>query len=135
MSENFLPVNELEVKLLALYRKEIDMPLFIQIMLSSQISIPLDKEIDENKPNKDMNPLVIQSSKGDPVLAVFTSPERITPWISHFPEYKFALSVDCRWFLKGVTSNVGLALNPGWEYGLEFPPIGVSRLQHDFGIK
>jgi hypothetical protein len=135
MTDEFMPANVLEEKLLSLYQGQIDLPLFVQVLLNSKVVVALEKEIDKNQPNWGMNPLVLMSPKGYRMLAAFTSPERINMWFKAFPNYRHSLYTDTRWFLKGAKDDVGFGLNPGWPYGLEIDPSGLKRLKDDFGIK
>jgi hypothetical protein len=135
MTSEFKPNNPLEEKLLAMYRKEIKITDFLEILLDSQVIILADRDVDITGPDMLFNPLAITSPMGYNVLATFSSIERAQAAVSRYPEYTFAISVDTSWFLQRAYENVGLALNPGWPFGFELPPDGLQQVLIRFGVK
>jgi hypothetical protein len=135
MMNEFKPNNLLEEKLIAMYRKEIKITEFLEILLESQVIILADRDVDITGPDMHFNPLAITSHMGYDALAAFTSIERAKRAFSEYPEYGFAVAVDTSWFLLGAYENAGFALNPGWPFGFELPPEGLQQLLIRFGVK
>jgi hypothetical protein len=135
MMSEFKPNNPLEEKLLAMYRKEIKITEFLEILLDSQVIILADRDVDITGPDMHFNPLAIQSQMGYSALATFTSIERAQKAVSRYPDFPFAVAVDTCWFLQRAYENVGFALNPGWPFGFELPPEGLLQVMYRFGVK
>jgi hypothetical protein len=135
MMSDFKPNNLLEEKLLAMYRKEVKINEFLEMLLDSQVIILADRDVDISGPNMNFNPLAITSPMGYNVLVTFSSIERAKAALSNYPEYKYAVAVDTSWFLLGAYENTGFALNPGWPLGFELPPEGLQQFLIRFGVK
>lgn len=135
MTTAFRPNNLLEEKLLAMYRKEIKIHEFLEILLESQVVILADRDVDITTDDAHFNPLAISSPMNYNVLATFSSLERAQAAASRYPEYSFAIAVDTSWFLQRAYDNVGFALNPGWPYGFELPPEALQQMLIRFGVK
>ncbi len=135
MNFEFKPNNLLEEKLVALYKKEMQIIDFLRILFDSQVIILADRDVDISAPDRKFNPLAITSPMGFNVLATFSSLERAQKAVDQFPEYKHAVAVDTAWFLLGAYENVGLAFNPGWPFGFELPPDALQHLMVRFGLK
>lgn len=135
MTNEFKPNNLLEEKLLAMYKKEIKITEFLELLLDSQVIILADRDVDISGADMHFNPLAIPSPMGYEVLATFSSFERAKKAVSEYPEYSFAIAVDTSWFLSGAYENVGFALNPGWPFGFELPPDGMKQMLVRFGGK
>jgi hypothetical protein len=103
---------------------------FFARLLASQAVLLLDKEVPESGWDNGISPLVLVSPRGGNVLAIFTSVERATPMSQNSNTHKYALLVDFRWILKGVTPGLGIAVNPGWGVGLEIEPARVAELKN-----
>ncbi len=76
MISDFKPNNLLEEKLLALYRKEIKINEFLEMLLDSQSILLTDRDVDISGPNMSFNPLAITSPMGYNVLVTFSSLKR-----------------------------------------------------------
>ena len=135
MGSEFTPNNLLEEKLLALYRKEIQIIEFLELMFDSQVIILADRDVDITGPSMDFNPLAITSAMGFDALVTFSSLERAQAAQPDYPDYPYALAVDTKWFLLGAYENAGVALNPGWAFGFELPPEALQQLLVRFGVK
>ncbi len=135
MLSEFKPNNLLEEKLLAMYRKEIKITEFIEILLDSQVIILADRDVDISGPDTHFNPLAITSPMGYSVLATFSSIERAKPLAAGHPDFGYAIAVDTPWFLSRAYENTGFALNPGWPFGFELPPEGMRQMLVRFGVK
>jgi len=135
MTNEFKPDNPLEEKLLALYRKEIGISYFLELLLESQVIILADRDVDITGPDMHFNPLAIASPMGYKVLVSFSSIERAQKAISLYPGYEYAIAVDTSWFLLGAYEDVGYALNPGLPFGFELPPNNLRQLLIRFGVR
>jgi len=135
MQSQFKPNNPLEEKLLAIYRREIQITEFLEILLDSQVVILADRDVDITGPDTHFNPLAIQSPMGYMAVATFSSLERARQAVSRNPDYPHAVAVDTCWFLRRVYENAGFALNPGWPFGFELPPEGLRQFLYRFGVK
>lgn len=135
MKHEFRPNNLLEEKLVALYKKELKIIDFLQILFDSQVIILADRDVDISAADRKFNPLAINSPMGFSVLATFSSLERAKNAVARYPGFNHAIAVDTAWFLLGAYKNVGLALNPGWPFGFELPPDALQHLLIRFGVK
>lgn len=135
MISQFKPNNFLEEKLLAMYRKEIKITEFIELLLDSQVMILTDRDVDITGPDTHFNPLAITSPMGYSVLVTFSSIERATSLAARHPDFSHAVAVDTSWFLLRAHENAGFALNPGWAFGFELPPEGLQQMLVRFGVK
>jgi len=131
----FKPNNSLEEKLLAVYRKEIRIVDFLEILFDSQVIILADRDVDITIPDTNFKPLAINSPMNFNVLVAFSSIERAQEALARYPGYPCAVVVDTAWFLQRAHDNVGFALNPGWPYGFELPPDALQQLLYRFGVK
>jgi hypothetical protein len=126
----FHPSNELERALVQAQARTMSVDDFFARLLASQAVLLLDKEVPESGWDNGISPLVLVSPRGGNVLAIFTSVERATPMSQNSNTHKYALLVDFRWILKGVTPGLGIAVNPGWGVGLEIEPARVAELKN-----
>ncbi|MBL9165260.1 MAG: SseB family protein [Planctomycetaceae bacterium] len=78
-------------------------------------------------------PLLLNSSDGEPMLAIFTSIERSKIWSQKQTDFSFGMQVPFEWLLRGTVSGVGLVINPGSTVGLEMSPAGVTQLKANAG--
>ena len=65
---------------------------------------------------------------GERVLVVFTSPERAKPFAEHFPDFSGGLLTEFSWLLRRLGGGVPIALNPGWDIGMEFDADTIAQL-------
>ena len=77
--------------------------------------------------------LVLKNEADEPVIAMFSAPERAAGWPENAPGYDHGLLVAFRWLLGGVVPGVGIVLNPGSEIGVEISPTLVKKLQDAAG--
>jgi len=130
----FTPTNPFEEKLAACCAGELELAALVPTFLESQVFVLLDGDIPAGNPHLKANPLVLDSPKGYPVLAIFSRPECATRVAQAFPQFPYGLLVECRWLLRQIKSTVGIAVNPGSTVGFEMPPEGFARFKRDFGL-
>jgi len=132
MTETFAPKNELERQLLAAQAGEIDSAQFMQILLQSQVFMPI---LDEHgiagfAPSDRAQPLTLEDPEGGgTLLPLFTSPERAREFVRNYPGYEGGLLAEFTWILERVGSGVGITLNPDLPAGLEMAPEMVAQLR------
>ena len=132
MSDSFEPRNDLEQKLVATHEGQLTQDMFTKELLAEQVFMPV---LDDStgiqglqKSNK-AQPLMLQEEGGAQVLILFTSPERAKPFVQNFPGYeKGGLLTDFTWIMERIGSGVGIAINPGWDIGIDFEPDMVAAL-------
>lgn len=125
----FRPGNELERALVQAQARTMSVDDFFMHLVASQVVLLLDKEVPESGWSNDISPLTLVSPRGGNVLAVFTGVERATPTSQNSSRHKYALLVDFRWALKGVSPGLGVVVNPGWSVGVEIEPARVAELK------
>ena len=130
MSDDFIPRNELEEKLLAAMEGRLDGEQFVHELLESQVYMPVrDRHgIGGLQDSQHAVPLEVPSESGENAIAVFTSPERAKPVVQGMAEYGGGLLVEFKWILAKLGGGYGIVLNPGWEDGIEMEPGMVQQL-------
>ncbi len=127
---SFGPLNALESVLLAVRAGDAPAADFLGALSSAQVLVLLDKDPGpEGNWEASALPLVLNSSQGGPVVAIFTAPERAIAMTSQFPAFCHGLQIDCSWMLQRISAGVGLVVNPGTLMGMEIPPSVVAQLQ------
>jgi hypothetical protein len=127
----FTPHNDLEQQLMEVHSGTLEVEDFVARLLNEQVFMPVKDEkhaIAGFQRSTQAEPLVIEDEDGNQVMAVFTSPERAKPFLEHFPDYKGGLLTEFSWVLKKIGGGFPLALNPGWEIGLDFDAEMVASL-------
>lgn len=126
----FDPLNALENALLDAQAGRLSTAGLIEQLLASQVFILLDRDPGpEDARDDEARPLLLSNAQGQPVLAMFSAPERAISMAVSFPQYGFGLQVECRWLLRLVRPGVGLVMNPGAMAGFELPADTVLALQ------
>lgn len=133
MNEVFTAHNDLETKLIAAQSGELDSNSFMQELLASQVFMPVEDEpsgIQGFQRSSKANPLTLESEDGHNVLVLFTSPERAKPFLVDFPGYQGGLLTEFSWILGRIGSGIAIALNPGFEVGIDFDADTVEQMIH-----
>jgi hypothetical protein len=126
----FEPTNDLERSLIQAQAGKLSVPDFFTHLQKSQVVILLDGAPPQSGVwDNNISPLVLRSSTGSNMLAVFTSKERATPMTQQSKQHQYALLTDFSWVLKGVATGVGIVVNPGWPVGLEIQSSRVAELK------
>ncbi len=128
---NFIPHNDLEQELLAVHNGERDIADFVLHLIGQQVFMPVRDEKDAIQGfqrSTQAQPLVVADEDGEQVLVLFTSPERAKPIVADFPDYSGGLLTEFSWLLRRMDGGFHIALNPGWEIGLDFDADTVAQL-------
>ncbi len=132
MSEVFEPRNDLELKLQAAQEGKIDGEVFMEHLMNAQVFMPVEDKLGIGgfQGSNKIKPLVINAEDGTGVLILFTSPEKAKSFVKDFPGYEGGLLGEFKWVLETVGAGNGIALNPGWEVGIDMEPEMVEHLAH-----
>lgn len=134
MTPSFDPLNDLESALLDAKTGAGSIDALIDRLQSSQVFLLLDRDPGpEDARDESAQPLLLNNAQGQPVLALFSAPERSISMTVAWPQYAFGVWVEFRWLLRLVRPGVGLVLNPGAVAGFEMPAEGVLALQAELG--
>lgn len=124
--------NDLEERLVAAQEGRLDSHVFMEELLQSQLFMPVEDDnsgIQGFQKSNRARPLTLDS-EGTQVLILFTSPERAKGFLADFPAYQGGLLTEFSWILERIGSGIGIAINPGWEFGIDFGPETVEQLVH-----
>jgi SseB protein N-terminal domain len=127
----FAPHNDLEEQLMAVHAGTLGVEEFVARLVNDQVFMPVKDEkhaIAGFQRSTQAEPLLIEDEDGNQVMAVFTSPERAKPLLALFPEYRGGLLTEFSWVLRKIGGGFPLALNPGWDIGLDFDAEMVASL-------
>ena len=127
----FIPHNALEEQLAAVHAGTLDAETFVLQLAGQQLFMPVRDEknpIQGFQRSVQAEPLIIETDDGERVLVVFTSPERAKPLVEHFPEFSGGLLTEFSWLLRRIGGGVPIALNPGWDIGMDFDADMIAQL-------
>lgn len=127
----FIPHNALEEQLAAVHAGTLDAETFVLQLAGQQLFMPVRDEknpIQGFQRSVQAEPLIIETEDGERVLAVFSSPERAKPLVEHFPEFSGGLLTEFSWLLRRIGGGVPIALNPGWDIGMDFDADTIAQL-------
>ena len=130
---DFQPHNDLEERLVSAQEGRLDPNAFMEHLLESQLFLPVEDDssgIQGFQKASRAQPLTLETEDGLQVLVLFTSPERAKPFLVDFPAFQGGLLAEFGWVLERVGSGVGIAINPGWEFGMDLDPDTVEQLTH-----
>lgn len=126
----FTPGNPLEKVLLAAQSGAVEPAALFQRMYLSQVFVLLDKQPDpDGKWDKTTSLMVLNNARGEPMMAIFTAPERSQDWPAQAPAFRHGILVDFPWVLKGMAAGVGIVVNPGCSVGVEMSADIVQKLK------
>lgn len=118
----FVPINELENKLVSALEGNLTGEEFIKRLLLEQVYMPIQDEVHATKglqrPSK-AQPLLVEDEEGSQVLILFTSPGRAKEFVDDYPDYGGGLLTDFSWVLSKLDSPVYVAINPGFDAGFD----------------
>jgi len=129
---DFQPHNDLEERLVSAQEGRLDPGVLMEQLLESQLFMPVEDDdtgIRGFQKSSRAKPLTLDA-EGTQVLVLFTSPERAKGFLADFPTCQGGLLTEFSWVLERVGSGVGIAINPGWEFGIDLDPATVEQLVH-----
>ena len=132
--EVFLPKNELERSMLAAQdgadTPEASMAALVAALVEAQVFMPAKDTdgVSSLQSETRAEPLVLNDERGDPVLALFTCPERAQTFVKDFPGFAGGLLTDLKQIMARWGVDYTIALNPGVSVGIDLPPEMVRRL-------
>ena len=128
----FTPHNDLEKLLVDVMQGAAEAEDFVSRLLAGdQVFMPVKDEkhtIAGFQLSTKAQPLVIEDDEGTQILVLFTSPERAKPFAELFPEFKGGLLAEFPWVLRRIGGGFPVAINPGWEAGMDFDAETVAQL-------
>jgi hypothetical protein len=128
MSEAFEPRNELEQQLMDAQEGRISGEAFMRALMEAQVFMPvLDRSTAGVQLTTKLQPLTLPTEEDSEVLVVFTSSERAKPFVRD-PGYEGGILEQFNAILEKVGLGFGMALNPGWDIGLDLEPEMVRQL-------
>jgi len=104
-------------------------PRLIEALMASRLAVPLDKGLENGALPADFKPLTLNAQEGFPVLAVFTTPSKVTPWLKEQPAFQHSLVTDFAWAVSITRPPFGIAVNPGYRHSLVLSPAEVEALR------
>jgi len=130
MPDSFEPKNDLEQRLLDAQEGRLEGEAFMRALLTSSVFMPVqDSEtISGLQANTRAKPLALKDEDGTDILIIFTSPERAKDFLKDYPGYDGGLLEGFGKLLSKMGSGFGIALNPGWEVGIDMSPDMVQHL-------
>ncbi|GMQ89336.1 MAG: hypothetical protein BMS9Abin09_0810 [Gammaproteobacteria bacterium] len=133
MGQEFKPHNDLEQQLLDTQEGRLDSEAFMLQLLDHQLFMPVEDEVTEIQGfqrSTKAQPLTLDTEDGTRVLILFTSPERAKPFLQDYPDYQGGLLSEFSWILDRVGSGIAIAINPGFEIGIDLDTDTVTHLIH-----
>jgi hypothetical protein len=129
MTETFVPINDLERALLAAQEGTLSTPAFFEALLASKVLIMIDKDCPDGVWDNSSSPLILKSSSGLAVVAMFTAMERTSEWHKRQPRFSHGFLADFSQLLQHVAPHAGIVINPGSTVGVEISPSRVADLK------
>ena len=143
MDLTLTPQNELEERIAAMRRGEVDQDTFMRHLMNALVFMPVNASLamaDAENPDS-ATPLVMPAEDGTRVVVIFSGAERAKPVLASMPGVHGGFEAPFHWVAEKMTKgaggkNYGVTLNPGWDLCLDFyadllnTPTGeVSNLQ------
>ena len=124
MNDDTTPKNELEQRILAVHKEQISIDDFMHTLQDSQVFMPVadDTQIKNFQRSSKMVPLTVETEEGDTVLVLFSSPDRGKAFLQDYPGYGGGLLVEFKWVVENMAGDYAIAINPGWELGVDLEP-------------
>ena len=133
MEQTFTAHNELEKNLIAAQQGRLDSVTFMHQLLEHQLFMPVEDEATEIQGfqrSTKAQPLTLDAEDGTRVLVLFTSPDRAKPFLKDHPDYQGGLLSEFSWILDRVGSGIAIAINPGFDVGIDLDTDTVMHLIH-----
>ncbi len=131
MDDDFIPQSPLEESLLAAQEGRLTPGQLMEALLATEVYMPVYEKhrIASFQTSHSVQPLLLPSEDGAPMLCLFTNPARAKPVVSAYEGYHGGLLVDLPWILARIGADQGIIINPGWPVGIELAPADVQQLQ------
>lgn len=100
----------------------------VEALVSSRVAVALNKGLEGGMLPPGCKPLTLKADQGFPVLATFTGPEKVSPWVQREPEFQHCLVTDFSWALGMTRPPFGIAVNPGYKHSFLLTPAEVEEL-------
>ena len=81
-----------------------------------------DTQIKNFQRSSKMVPLTVETEDGNTVLVLFSSPDRGKAFLRDYPGYGGGLLVEFKWVVENMAGDYAIAINPGWELGVDLEP-------------
>ena len=131
-STAFIPRNDLEELLADVFAGKAEAEDFVtRLLAGEQIFMPVKDEkhsIAGFQMSSKAQPLIIEDDEGTQILVLFTSPERAKPFAEMFPDFSGGLLAEFSWILRHIGGGFPVAINPGWDVGIDFDADTVAQL-------
>lgn len=122
------PLTELEEKLARGEQPDANPVDVILAFLNNEVYV-VSSDVLEG-PDSQVEPLVLASSSGQPVLAVFSHPSRVAEqYLAAAPN---VLGTQGAAIIGSLGDELGMVINPGAAFGFEIDPEGVANIRRDF---
>jgi len=130
MSDRFVPTNDLEQLLLDAHEGRLEGEDFMRALLTSSVFMPVEDSgiISGLQANTRAKPLALKDEDGTDILVLFSSPDRTRDFLKNYPGYDGGLLEAFGKLLSRMGCGFGIALNPGWEAGIDITPDMVQHL-------
>ncbi|HEC04832.1 MAG TPA: SseB family protein [Thiothrix sp.] len=122
--------NKTEELLIKAQAGEVDSNKFIEVLMESQIFVPLKEnaEVGGLQSSNNDQPLVLKDESGVEVMILFTSPERSKNFIEKFPDYDGGLLAEFKWIVEHMGIGYAFSINPDDELGFDLQADVAERL-------
>ena len=128
-TEDFAPTNDIEHKLVDAQEGRLSSEDFMQELLEATVFLPVyDDSANGDELSNQARPISIQLEDGTEIMVVFTNPERAKDFLQQAPGESGGILETFRWIVEHAGTNVGISINPGWEFGLDIEPQMVAQL-------
>jgi hypothetical protein len=117
-----IPGNPLEQGLASVRSGLIELTEFLHTFVFAEIVVPSGTEPQAD--GSGFTPLLFEKN-GFELVAAYTSGERVPTVDGAYP---YCLLIRGGEFLRRMSANYGLVINPGWSLGMEISPDGVRRM-------
>ena len=133
MNDDMTPKNELEKRILAVQGEQISIDDFMHTLQDAQVFMPVadDAQIKNFQRSSKMVPLTVETEEGDTVLVLFSSPDRGKVFLQDHPGYGGGVLVEFKWVVENMAGEYAIAINPGWELGVDLEPQMFQHLHTD----
>ena len=131
MTNDLHPQNALERAILSFHRGEVDAEAFAHSLPPMEVFVPVKGDqspVGELQFSTRLEPLILSDEEGVQVLILFTSPERSVGFLRNFSGFRGGMTTALEWMLRRVGEDVGIAINPGHDLGLDLDPEMIRAL-------